>query len=377
MAIIGSGLALFPIHNKFLTELATNGNGEVVFFLPAFGLLLLIMGSGLFILNNWDEVKAKGLGNRNVWIPMLVIIAAVGLSGIAVEGSVQDKFAPFGAGLALFALYIAMRTLGKDVFLPLAVGVGIASLGIIIAQFMNPGQATGGLVFERNYDVATGYILLGVALFYRRHQWLFALLAAIALLLSGSAEAAFAVGVVGIVILVRRDWSKRLVLALGSVAIAAIIFFGLGSGFQVHRLTAWSITGNMELIPDDRDPDPTRGTALDRRWSAIKESMTNIKPLGEGYILTAFQSVNMVHNVPLVIVQQLGWPGILAGIAWLWVSIWCLVKTKLKYAWALIIALCVFDHYIWTQLAPVWWMLVGLSTAGTIKSDLVFKGDAL
>ena len=68
----------------------------------------------------------------------------------------------------------------------------------------------------------------------------------------------------------------------------------------------------------------------------------------------------------------MGFPGILAAIAWLWVSVWCLVKTRWKYAWLAILSLSVFDHFIWTQLAPVWWMVVGASTASS-EPDLIFR----
>ncbi len=39
----------------------------------------------------------------------------------------------------------------------------------------------------------------------------------------------------------------------------------------------------------------------------------------------------------------------------------------------IIMALSVFDHFIFTQLAPWWWALVGVATASDIKSDLIFK----
>jgi len=76
--------------------------------------------------------------------------------------------------------------------------------------------------------------------------------------------------------------------------------------------------------------------------------------------------------VPLIIVDQIG-P--LAGLAWLWVTIACLVKTKWRYAFIAVIALSLFDHYIWTQAAPYWWVLVGVSTTSTIKSDLIFRRE--
>ena len=117
--------------------------------------------------------------------------------------------------------------------------------------------------------------------------------------------------------------------------------------------------------------------ALGYRFQVIENAMSNIKTLGEGYNITVFsRPPPIVHNVPLVLIQQLGYPGILAAMAWLWVSIWCLVKTKWKYVWILILALSLFDHYIFTQLGHLWPIIVGVSTAPTlsnIKSDLLFR----
>lgn len=372
--LIGSGLALSPIHNRLLTDLATNDSGEVVFFLPAFGYLLLVMGAGMFILSNWGRIKAEGLGDKKVWIPLAVIVAAIGLSGITTSG-VQDKIAPLGMGLALFALYVATRTLGKDVFLPLAIGAGAASLGIIAHQLVYPGQATGGFVFERNYDIATGYILLGAALLYRKWQWPLALGAVAALLLSGSAEAVFAIAVVGIVVLARRDWSRKLAVAAGSLALVCVVFFATGLGATAYNRALWALTEIAPWLPIEAKGTanaPPESVPLAGRIATIKKAMTNIKPLGDNYNLTGFDGTT-VHNVPLIIIQQLGWPGILAALAWLWVSFWLLTKSKLKYAWTLILALSVFDHFIWTQLAPLWWMVAGLSTIGIGGSDLLFK----
>lgn len=368
--LIGAGLAILPIHNRWLTNLATTEQGETLLFLPALGYLLLFMGAGLFVSHNWESVKAAGLGEKQVWIPLLVIVTAMGLSGITADG-IADRIAPLGAGLLLFALYVAARSLGKDIFLPLAIGAVVASVGIIIHQVLDPGQVTGGFIFEQNYNVAAGYILLGAALLYRPWQWSMALMAALAILLSGAGIGVVAVGATGLVLLLRRDWSKKLWITAAVLLAAGAIFFASGFGQNVHRITAWAVTGNPELMPEGRRTD--RGTLFERRWEGVEKAMTDIKPLGEGYILTEFQKVDMVHNVPLVIVQQLGWPGMLAGAAWLWISLWCLVKRKLKYVWVLILALSLFDHVIWTQLAPIWWAVAGISTGGAVQSDLIFK----
>lgn len=359
--LIGTGLALSPIHNRWLTDLATTEQGETLFFLPAFGYLLLIMGAGMFVLHNWEKVKAAGLGDRRIWVPLLVIVGAIGLSGTAIEGSVQDKIAPIGMGAVLFALYLVARVLGKELFYPLAVGAAIGSLGIIIHQAVYPGVPTGGFIFERNFDIATGYILLGAALFIHRWRWQLVSLAVVALLVSGAPEAVFALGAVALFGFLRKDWSRKivpLVLVLSLFLVVGLVTGVLQSAYSyvwdslTHKPVAHYVNpeGELEVV-----------STLAIRWLVIRDAMTRIRPLGDGYNLTGFR-ISTVHNVPLIIVQQLGWPGMLAALAWLWVTIRCLVKTKWKYAWMAVVALSVFDHYVWTQLAPIFWILVGVST---------------
>jgi len=369
---IGAGIALSPIHNLWLTRLFTIDNGETLFFLPAFGYLLLIMGSGLFLLHNWDRVKEVGWGDRRVIGCLLFIVLAISLSGTAYDGW-QLRVAPMGMGMALFALYLTGRILGKAVFLPLAIGAAIASLGVIIHAILYPGVITGGFVFESNYDVVVGYVLLGAALCTHKWQWILAGLALVAILLTGSPEGLFALGVLGVVVLARRDWGRRLAIVVAPVLVIVVLGILLGYGGTLYSY-AGKIVGGETASPYGDEGTPVK--AVEYRIHVAADAMTHIKPLGEGYNLTDFSRSPNVHNVPLVLVQQLGYPGILAGLAWLWVSIWCLVKTRWKYVWILVLALSVFDHFIWSQLSPLWWMIIGVSTApalDNIKSDLLFR----
>jgi len=371
VVVIGAGFALSPIHNLWLTDLATNSKGETLFFLPAFGYLLLMMGTGLFLLYNWDKVKEIGWGDKRIVVPLLIIVAAIGLSGITANGW-QDKVAPLGMGIALFAVYLASRVLGKEVFLPLAIGAGIASLGIVIRGLVYPGQHTGGFIFEHNFDIATGYILLGVALFIHKWQWLLAGLAVIALLFSGAPEALFAMGVLGLTLLIRRDWSKRL-MAIGTTTVLLIVVvFVVGWGQSLYSYVVRTVQQDPMAVYVAPSGETANVSPLTHRALVIRDALTSIKPLGEGYNLTGF-TVHTVHNVPLIIIQQLGVPGILASVAWLWISMWCLVKTKTKYAWVLILTLSIFDHFVWSQLAPLWWMLAGVSATSAVGSDLIFR----
>lgn len=358
--LIGIGIAISPIHNRWLTELVTQ-EGEVGFFLPAFGTALWLMASLAFVVYNWKELD---WGNKRVYIPLAVIVVAIGLSGISADGWI-NKLAPLFMGISLFALYLVARKLGKSIFLPLAIGAGLAILGVFVSGLIKPGVITGGLLFENNYDIVVGYILLGVALFVHRYQWIFASLALLSMFICGAPEGVFVIVVLTLVILFRRDWSKRLIWAVIPIFVVGVIFFSIGYGQDLYGYTA-------KIMRSEPMTELAGETADSYRWLRIKEALTDIKPLGEGYNLTAYTPYT-VHNVPLVIVQQLGWGGILAGIAWLWLSIYCLVKTRWKYVWVLILALSVWDHFIFTQLAPVWWAVIGVSTIGGIENDFIFK----
>ena len=250
IALIGSGLALSPVHNSTFTNWATNSEGETLFFLPAFAYLMLLMGSWMFLLWNWDRVREVGWGDRRVTVPLFIIAGALALSGLGVDGGIGAKFAPLGMGAALVSLYLAARVLGRDLFLPLAVGAAVASGGILLHQALYFGGPTGGFIFEDNYDIATGYILLGTALLVGRRGWQqgLAFLALVALFFSGSAEAVFAIGVVGLVMLFRRDWSRRAVGMLALFAVAVVAVFASGHGGLVQQLTIGTITGDTEQV---------------------------------------------------------------------------------------------------------------------------------
>ena len=333
------------------------------------------MGSLWFVYDYWKTVRVTGWGNPKLVALLGVIVLAIGLSGITAD-SWPGRFAPLLMGMSLFTLYLAGRVLGKDLFLPVAVGAGVASLGVIVWGILWPGLVTGGAIFEQNYDIVVGYVLLGAALFIHRWQWILAGVALLGMFFSGSPEAVFAVGVLGLVVLLRRDLSVKTFAALAPVVVVAILWLGLGYGWQLYGYSAKAVldipaaapTQARQAVPDDVGLRKPR----EYRVEQIEKATARIRPLGEGYSITVFKD-GIVHNVPLVIVQQLGWPGIAAGLAWALVSVWCLVKTKWKYVWVTMLALAVFDHYVWTQLAPWWWAIVGVSTAGGIGSDLVFK----
>jgi len=353
----------------------------VIIFLPAFGYLLLIMGASLFLLNNWDRVKEVGWGDKKIVVPLLVIVVSIGLSGLLNADGWQDKVAPLGMGLALFAVYLAARVLGRDIFIAFVPLVIIGAVSVIVSGLLHPGVPTGG--FITNYCASAGYLVFGTLVVQGKWQWVLVSLVLVALFFVGALEGLFAITVLGVLVLARHDWSKRLLVPIGMVAVIFVGWVALGyigplwDKANVDIVVGW-VTGEVEVSPETVD------VATTNRWTNIVRRMNDIQLLGHGYWVTMPErpdggvgyfeynspELEPVHNVPLVIIDQVG-PA--AGLAWLFVTIFCLVKTRWKYAWSAVIVLSVFDHYIWTQFAPYFWVIVGVSTSSDIKSDLIFK----
>jgi hypothetical protein len=184
----------------------------------------------------------------------------------------------------------------------------------------------------------------------------------------GTLEAVFVMAVLGMTLILRRDFNRKFVVLAGGLLCIIIIWAVLGYLRPLyennHNLDALIgiISGKLSINTISLDALTTG------RWTLMVDAMKNIQILGYGYSLTP--TADIVHNIPLVIVQQIGIP---AAIAWTFVTAYCLFKTKWTYAWIGVIAMSVFDHYLWGQFAPYWWCLVGVSLTSDIKTDRIFR----
>ena len=52
--VIGTGIALFPIHNKWLTDI-TSVNGMATAFIPAIATVVWILATLFFLRDNWKR----------------------------------------------------------------------------------------------------------------------------------------------------------------------------------------------------------------------------------------------------------------------------------------------------------------------------------
>lgn len=382
--LIGFGLALSPIHNLWLTELVTE-DGVVSFFIPAFGVAVWFIGAGAFLVYNWGKI---GLGDKRVYIPLFVIAGGMAISGFVSQptfssqvtpgimgwvGIYSDKATPGLMGLGLIGVYVVSRTLGERLFRPLIPFVLIGVVLAIIGGLVNSDQlyAEQDITLITNYCALAGYLILGGILNQYRWQWALLAIILVGLFFVGALEAVFIVGVLGITMLVRRDINKHVLIPVGVLGVLAVLWLVTGHLTPLYQGGSNNVAVLFSLLSGSQ---PLTFEALDAmtslRLTVIVKEMQNISFWGHGYSLSTAGG-GIVHNIPLIIVHQIG---ILPAIAWVFVTAYCLLKTKWRYAWVAVIAMCVFDHYIWTQFTPFWWALVGVSTASGIKNDYIFRG---
>ena len=362
--LIGFGMAISGIHNLWLTNI-TSINGQATLFLPAIGTGIWIMGALIFITYNYQHIK---WGNLYVEIPLILIALSMGITGFLTDGTFQDKMSPLFMGISLIGVYAVGKTIGVELFKAFVPFVVLGSVISIILGIVNPGQYQGGMI--TNYCASAGFLIFGAVVSRFKWQWALILIALIGVFYIGALESVFILGILFIALIIRKDWNKKLLI----IGIPLVILLGLWAvlGYLIplyegnlNLVYLWEIVTGKLPLDFQAMQDLTSG-----RWNPIVEALNDIRLFGHGYSLSTVQG-GIVHNIPLIILHQIG---IIPAIAWTFVTIYCLFKTKWKYAWIAVIAMSVFDHYLYTQFVPFVFALAGVSIASTIDNDYIFRG---
>ena len=365
---ISIGLVLFCVHNEALTY--TNAKGETPMFLPWIGFAIILMS--LFMLFNKKDFKFD-FGSKFIWIPMLVIVGSVVISSFANGFELMKTAASTLFILTLFMLYAASRALGKDILIVFAPAVVIEAISCVVLGITNTGVRNGGIISITNYDIATGLLVFGTLVSAMNKQWWLSAIAITGLFFTGAEEGIFCLGILGLALLIKRDWGKKLLVPAGVLVVLLIVCTPLGITQQLYSRTPAMVSSAGEAIitnPAGEEWIEKIDVALAYKPSEeYIPAIKNFKFFGHGYNINSFY-VGIPHNVPLVILDQIG---ILAMLAWLWIMGYCLVKTKWQYAIVGLLALSTFDHFIWTQVAPWWWVMIGVASASRFKRDYIFK----
>lgn len=289
------------------------------------------------------------LGPKHIYIPLLIITFSAILSDTTLLAQLMI--------VVLFVLYLASRSLGEKAASFLWVGALIGSISVLVCSVIE-GDRTGGIYSTTNYNIAVGAIIMSTVLSRSRWQWILTAVAFVGLFFTGSLEAVIGIGVLALVILLRKDWSKKILLPIGVLALIVIICTPLIITQQlwdkIPLRTEAIAQGDFEIGFGDRT-------------EAYSLALHDIRILGHGY--TPFNlGYDSIHNVPLRVLYEIG-P--IAALAWLWLMGYGLLKTRAKYIFAAILALSLFDHFMWTQLCMYTYFAIGVGT--TINSDLIYR----
>ena len=363
--LLGIGLVISVIHNP---------NQPLIdwLFLPIAGNIIIIVVSLEYVID-MIKIKQLDLGSRWVYIPMMVIVASTFLRAcygfiFSDSNDILKEFAMFGYSIGLFCLYLTSRKLGKEIFKPFVYGVVIVTLSLIYAHIINPGVKTGGIISPTNYDIATGFLVFGAFVSVFKRQWIIVAIALVGLLLTGADEALFSIFVMGMFILFREvihisrkgvsiNFNSKVQVITGVIALFAIlaVVTGIAEGLYQPAIDKVQALFGGDLYAATNERLGTGGN-LD---------IFPLKIFGNGYFINWDDSyrLQIPHNVPIIIVDQIG----IGALAWCVIAGYCLIKTRMKYAWVALLSLCVFDHYIWTQAAPYFPALVGVSTINSDK----------
>ncbi len=334
--LMGLGLILIPIRRY-----------DNVFW--ALGFALVLSAAAVIIVARVREHKLT-LGSRYVYIPLTVIVVSMLLA----QGELTSKL----LAVSLFAFYVATVNLeGELKILVPAVAVGCIS---IIMYNLLSGVGTGGIYSSVNYNLAVGAVVIGAVLVKSKYQWILVTIVLVGLLFTGAEEALVALAILGLTILIRRDWSKKILLPIGVAAVVIVVGVSSNVASQLWSATPAKVEA---IIQGDLD------TATTYRLDAWRDAITNIKPLGHGYE-PFYVRYDTIHNVPLRILYELG-P--LASVAWLFMMTYLIAKSKRKYIPVAILALSLFDHFLYTQLAVYMFVAIGIAMRSNEGGDLIFR----
>lgn len=360
--ILGTGLVLFVCHNPYQPLLQYA-------FLPWIGLGMILVSCMAII----DRQRAKlSLGDKQDWIPLVVIAASIALSGILQtirgEAGINQAIAIICTAVMLFTIYPASRILGKDTFTPFTIAVIIESISVVIYSSTHNWISNGGLVSPTNYDIAAGLIIFGVLVSKESRQWWLMTIALVGLFFTGASEAIFILVVLATTWLVKeKTWSVKKLLPTITAIVLIIICITTGLASELWKvkvvdrvLAIQQATQTEDITERDELLTLATGQRVGNNWQ-----ISPILPFGHGYNMTKFDSKTQ-HNVILIIIEQVG---ILAALAWIWIAFRGIKRWR--YVWIGFVAMGVFDHYIWTQAAPWFWCIAGVTSIWKNASNVI------
>ena len=335
------------------------------FFVPQIGMAILLGVVLTVVASKW---KSLTLGPKTIWIP-LAVIAGSAVLRLVIQQDV-DTLAGALFMSSMFGLYVISRQYGEralNFFMPVVIA---GAVSVIIQAIVTKGGENAGIFSE--YATAAQFLVFGWIVSPRKHQWWLASIVLMGLFCTGAEEAIFYVAILGVVILIRKDWGKKILLPIGILGIVILIAtpFGLTQKLYSRGVdmvqSAYVALTDKTLSPVERDV--LLDEATNGRWTNGWRLHRPVKPLGYG-VNIAQHYKTIPHNIVLLVIDQLG-P--VAAMAWLAVMVGGLRKTKWAYGFVALILFGVFQPYVWTKMAPWMWAMTGTAATSQV-SGYIFR----
>lgn len=345
ITLYGIGLCLYTINN---TALSLSLNGAVIIWLPWIGIIMMLIALtrtiGQHPIKTINDALSTDRFNR--WYVLSCLVLALCML-ISIRGTDLHVW-----GERCFVLAFACggwlmgRRYGLPLFLPFIAFSVVVAVSVFAYCLATGWDDTGGIVSATNYDLAVAVLAMGtVFAMYGMDQWpnqkrilaIVILVIAVGLNATMAAEALVALAALMVIMALHNRW-----LLAGSVACIMI--------------AGWLIQTSIS----ERTQEVQQSIAAwgEGRVPAIKQAMHNASSWGYGFSINEYRLPSggiIAHNQLAAVLQQ---SGALAAGAWL-----TTILTGLRYRYwgivAMIVALGLFDHLIWTALSPVWWAAMG------------------
>jgi len=301
--------------------------------------------------------KKITLGPKWMYIPLLTIVGIVFLRAAIYSTSIHSvTTGTFEIGFIslMFCGYLAGRVCGRDIFYLLPFVAIILALFIYANAIIRPDN----IMYNLDYNLLSATLILATVLTTWQRKWIIVAITLPAIFLTGASEGILALGIIFIMVLLRKDFTAKLWLPAGALSVVFLATFYTGTVDTIYARAYNIITETAET------------SGLSQRIDGYRYALQDIKYLGHSYNPTNTER-DSIHNVPLRALYELG-P--IVAIAWCFAMLVGLFKTRYKYAFAAIIAFALFDHLMWTWLAPIPWLIAGVATVDK-EGDLLFRKE--
>lgn len=384
--ILGIGLVLMSLHSEWFI---LHQGEKTLIFLPQWGFICMAIVAGTLYLNK--RFTKEHLQPIKLTIAMILLVTFTCITCLANFDGDQLANALFITCMPLF--YLSARVLGKCILWPMVWASVIESISVICYVLFftswDSAQAltTGGILSETNYAIGTAFIAFGtVCGFYlirsSDYKAIFLIINLLGMLFTGSPETFVIIGVIGVYLTYKKLIDFKYTYAIVMVIVLMGMWFTIGAGSRQYDRVGETVSfvshgdiAKAESWNDNTNIDSAGYSIKDSdnlswgqgRLPAYKRAISNMSFLGHGYYVYQAQEIDgvvirpaKVHNVPLVVLDQVG---IIPFITWIFITCYCFIISpnhKLKIIWLCLIALGLFNHTTWTVFAPYWWVAIGL-----------------